>query len=341
MKKWFLGLGIALLAQLALADQIALKEGHPDVYYVKKGDTLWDISNVFLNDPWLWPEIWHINQQVKNPHLIYPEDKLTLVMINGQRKITVGDRSNDGIVKLSPSVRLSSSDDAIPAIPLEKINAFLTQSRVTTKDLIDSSPYVLAGDSKRLLTGAGDKLFARGDFDANKKVFGIYRPGRAFIDPETKELLGVSAKEVGEGRLVAINNDVATVSVNRVHEEVRIGDRLLPDVEKQVTARFLPHAPSDDTEGLIISVEGGISQFGPWDIVGINLGERESIEIGHIFGINQTGEIVKDPLTSQIIQLPDTRAGLLMVFRTFEKMSFGLVLKADRALHIGDKILAP
>jgi hypothetical protein len=341
MKKWFLGLGIALLAQLALADQIALKEGHPDVYYVKKGDTLWDISNVFLNDPWLWPEIWHINQQVKNPHLIYPEDKLTLVMINGQRKITVGDRPNDGTVKLSPSVRLSSSNDAIPAIPLEKINAFLTKSRVTSKDLIESSPYVLAGDAKRLLTGPGDRLFARGDFSDDKTVFGVFRPGRAFTDPETNELLGVDAKEVGEGTVIALEDDVATVSINRVHEEIRIGDRLLPSIEKKVTARFLPHAPADGTEGLIISVEGGISQFGPWDIVGINLGQRENMEVGHIFAIDQIGEVVKDPVTEQAIQLPDTRAGLLMVFRTFEKMSFGLVLKADRALHIGDKILAP
>ncbi len=348
MKKWFLGLGIALLAQFALADQIELKDGHPDVYYVKKGDTLWDISNVFLSDPWLWPDIWHVNPQVENPHLIYPEDKLTLVMVNGQRKVTVADRTGGNTVKmspgdqkLSPKVRITAIDSAIPAIPLEKINAHLTKSRVTTKALIEAAPYVLAGDSKRLLTGPGDKLYARGEFSEDERIFGVFRPGRAFVDPETKEVLGIDAKEVGEGRVIAVDDDVATVLINRVNEEVRIGDRLLPSVEKKVTARFLPHAPADDVEGVVLSVEGGVSQFGPWDIVAVNLGEREEIEVGHIFAISQLGEVVKDPVTGQIIQLPDTRAGLLMIFRTFEKMSFGLVLQADRALHVNDKIHTP
>lgn len=349
MKKWFLGLGIALLAQFAMADQIELKDGHPDVYYVKKGDTLWDISNVFLSDPWLWPEIWHINPQVENPHLIYPEDKLTLVIVNGQRKVMVVDRPNGGETvkmspgdqKLSPKVRITAIDASIPAIPLEKINAHLTKSRITTKELIEAGPYVIAGDSKRLLTGPGDKLYARGEFTDDELVFGVFRPGRAFIDPATKEMLGVDAKEVGEGRIIAVDGDVATMIINRVNEEVRIGDRLLPNIEKKVSARFLPHAPADDIEGVVLSVEGGVNQFGPWDVVTVNLGERENIEVGHIFAISQVGEVVKDPVTDQIIQLPDTRAGLLMIFRTFEKMAFGLVLQADRALHINDKIHAP
>lgn len=349
MKKWFLGLGIALLAQFAMADQIELKDGHPNEYYVKKGDTLWDISNVFLNDPWLWPEIWHINPQVENPHLIYPEDKLTLVMVNGQRKITVANRPNGGDTvrmspgdqKLSPQVRITAIDSAIPAIPLEKINAFLTKSRVTTKELIDAGPYVLAGSSRRLLTGPGDKLYARGEFTEDERVFGIFRPGKAFIDPATQEVLGIDAKEVGEGRIIAVDDDVATMLVNRVNEEVRIGDRLLPSIEQKVTARFLPHTPADDVEGVILSVEGGVSQFGPWDIVSVNLGERENIEVGHIFAISEVGEVVKDPVTEQIIQLPDSRGGLLMIFRTFEKMAFGLVLQAERPLHVNDKIHAP
>jgi nucleoid-associated protein YgaU len=297
---------------------------------------------VFLNDPWLWPEIWHLNQQVKNPHLIYPEDKLTLVMVDGQRKITVSDRPNGGdMVKLSPNVRMEPIDTSIPAIPLEKINAFLTKSRVTTKEAIEKGPYVIAGDAKRLLTGPGDQLFARGDFSENKTVFGVFRPGKAFMDPFTKEFLGVDAKEVGEGRVIAVDADVATVLINRVHEEIRIGDRLLPSLEQKVTARFIPHAPDPDVEGVVISVEGGVKQFGPWDIVGINLGERENIEVGHIFAISELGEVVKDPVTGEIIQLPDARGGLLMVFRTFEKMSFGLVLSAERALHVRDKVHAP
>ena len=349
MKKWFLGLSIALLAQFAMGDQIELKDGHPNVYYVKKGDTLWDISNVFLSDPWLWPEIWHINPQVENPHLIYPEDKLSLIMVNGQRKVTVANRPNGGdTVKmspgdqtLSPKVRITSIDSSIPAIPLEKVNAFLTKSRVTTQQLIEEGPYVIAGDSKRLLTGPGDKLYARGEFTEENRVFGVFRPGKPFIDPATQEVLGIDAKEVGEGRVIAVDDDVATVLINRVNEEVRIGDRLLPSLEKKVTARFLPHSPDADVEGVVLSVEGGVRQFGPWDIVAINLGEREEIEVGHIFAISEVGEVVKDPITDQIIQLPDSRGGLVMIFRTFEKMAFGLVLQADRALHVGDKVHAP
>jgi len=350
MKKWFLGLCAALLAHVALADQVQLKDGHPDVYYVKKGDTLWDISNVFLKSPWLWPEIWHVNPQIENPHLIFPEDKLSLVFINGEKKITVVDRQNgsdtmklspNGDKALQPRVRISAIDSAIPAIPLEKINAFLSKSRVSSKQEMNAAPYVIAGDAKHLLTGPGDKLYARGDFQDGEKIYGFFRPGRPYVDPETKEILGLEAKDVGEGRIIDMHSDVATVLVNRVNEEVRINDRLLPSEQKKVTARFIPHAPEDDIEGTILQVQDGSTQFGPWDVVALNIGERDDIEVGHILAISQRGEIVKDKVRNQTVQLPDTRAGLLMVFRTFEKMSFGLVLQADRPLAQGDKVHTP
>ncbi len=353
MKKWFLGLLVAFIAQAAFATQVQMKEGAPDVYYVKKGDTLWDISNVFLNDPWLWPEIWHINPQIENPHLIYPEDKLSLVMVNGEKRVTVTERTHSGnVVKMSPGevngskhisprVRITPVDAAIPAIPLEKINPFLTKSRVVTKQIIEDGPYVIAGNNKRLLTGPGDTLYARGNFEEDNRVFGIYRPGKPFIDPETKEVLGLEAMEVGSGRVVKLDEDIATFLVNKVREEIRINDRLLPREEEVVTARFEPHAPKEDIEGLVISIENGVTQFGPWDIVAINRGERDEMEVGHILAISQTGEVVKDHIQNQTLQLPDERAGLMMIFRTFEKMSFGIVLKADRPLYIGDKVHKP
>lgn len=347
MKKLILGVLLCCYGGLLIADTVQLKKDHPEVYHVKKGDTLWDISSTFLEDPWRWPDIWHLNPQVDNPHLIFPGDKLALIQVEEEKKLTVVERgpikiSPVGETRLMPRVRTRDIETAIPAIPLEKINAFLSRARIVDLDDLDQAPYVLAGENRRIVTGAGDKLYARGDFDMDDNaVFGIYRAGRTFIDPVTQELLGVQAEDIGGARLVAVNSDVGTLQINRSAQEIRINDRLLPTQVQTLTSVFYPQAPAEQVEGQIIGIEGSLSRAGKMDVVMINLGEREGLRVGHVLSISQTGEVVRDRVRNQLVQLPDVRAGLLIVFRTFEKMSLGLVLSTDTPLTAGDKVFTP
>jgi len=351
MKRFLHGVFLGLLALSSFAADVVLKDNHPNEYVVRKGDTLWDISSKFLSEPWYWPEIWHMNPEVENPHLIFPGDVLRLVYVDGKPRIVAqrGDASRTVVMspgdgdgdRMKPRVRATPLDNAIPAIPLDKINAFLSRSRILDDDSLETAPYVIAGSSGRILSGAGDKLYARGKFDENEKIYGVFRPGKIFQDPETKEVLGVEAVDIGSGKAVAFNGDVATFQMNSSREEIRIKDRLLPYNERKVTATFMPSAPKGTIDGQIVGVEGGVTQVGTMDVVMLNQGEREGIEVGNVMAIYKAGEIVRDQVNNDLIQLPDTRSGLLMVFRTFHKMSYAIVLNANQPLAGLDKIRNP
>ncbi len=310
----------------------------PDTYTVKKGDTLWDISDYFLSRPWLWPEIWYVNPQIRNPHLIYPGDIIKLVYIDGKPRLML--QRGDRVVKLSPQIRELPSDKPIDAIPLEAINNFLSRTRIVDEGVLEAAPYVVAGYEKRLLSGKDDDFYARGEFDETP-AYGIYRKGDPYIDPETGEMLGIRAQDIGSAKLKMINDDIATLMSSRAVEEIRIGDRLLPNEERRLESMFYPSAPDASVEGVIMAVEGGISQVGHLDVVAINRGERDGLEVGSVLAIYKRGETLTDRVAREKITLPDERAGLLMVFRTFEKMGFGLVLKAERPLAVNDIVKNP
>ncbi|UTW44522.1 LysM peptidoglycan-binding domain-containing protein [bacterium SCSIO 12696] len=338
MKKALLGclLGMIALAVTANSDNF---NDVPDRYTVQSGDTLWDISEHFLKTPWLWPEIWHVNPDIANPHLIYPGDVIKLVYIDGQPRLTV---ERGRTVKLSPKIKELPHAEAIPALPLDAIAHFLSRNRVVEPGVLEAAPYVLAGSDKHLLTGAGQDFYARGELAAGVPTFGVYRKGDPYVDPLTGELLGIRAKDIGTGKLKAISDSgVATFNATRSAEEIRIADRLLPHEERKINATFYPKAPGRDVEGLIIAVEDGLNQIGRLDVVALNKGERNGVEEGNILAIYKRGETIKDRLTGEAVELPSERAGLLMVFRTFEKMSYGLVMKADRPLAVGDKVHNP
>ena len=342
MKNLLIGCLACFLSLTSFAQQnVVLKEGHPEHYFVKKGDTLWDISKKFLQDPWLWPEIWHVNPQVENPHLIFPGDRLNLVYIDGKPKLVVVRGEASRTVKLTPQVRISPIDSAIPAIPLDKINAFLTRSRILETDELEDAPYILAGSGKRIISGAGDEVYARGEFDEDESVYGIYRRGRVFVEPETDEVLGIEAIDIAAGKIVARDGDVATIVLNRSNEEVRVKDRLLPFQERKVTATFYPSSPDNDIEGVIMAVEGGVTQVGTPDIIALNKGERDGLEVGHVLAIYKRGEVVRDQVNNDLVRLPNVRSGLMMVFRTFDKMSYGIVLNANQPLSVEDIVRNP
>ena len=339
MKKTLLGIVAACaIAIAAIAAEAPFNEDVPEKYTVKKGDTLWDISDLYLRDPWLWPEIWYANPQIANPHLIYPGDIISMVYIDGRPRLMLEKR--DRRVKLSPEVKVVPESEAIPALPLDIINSFLTRNRIVTQEEIDRAPYVVAGYEKKLLSGSGDTFYARGQFDETP-TYGLYRVGEPYLDPVTQEILGIRAQDVGSAKVQRVADDVATMLATRSLEEVRIGERLLPHEERPLNSIFYPSAPESTVEGEIMAVEGGITQIGHLDVGSINRGEREGLEAGNILAIFKRGEQVTDYIAKEKINLPNEQAGLLMIFRAFEKMSYGLVIKAERPLAVNDIVKNP
>ena len=341
MRKSLLALLLLAASGLAQAD-VQLKDGHPDRYTVAKGDTLWDISGKFLSQPWKWPEIWHANPQVENPHLIYPGDQLSLVYIDGQPRLMLNRGESRGTIRLSPQVRSTPMAEAIPAIPLDAINSFLLSNRIVdTPEQFQGAPYVVAGDAERVVSGAGDRVYARGVFDEAAPAYGIFRQGKTYTDPETKEFLGINADDIGSGQIVAEEGDVGTLVLTRSTQEVRLGDRLFATEERAINSSFMPSEPTSDINGVILDVPRGVTQIGQFDVVTINKGLRDGLSEGNVLAIYKTGETVRDRVTGESVKIPDERSGLLMVFRAYDKLSYGLVLGASRSLELMDKVRNP
>ncbi|MBT8449726.1 MAG: LysM peptidoglycan-binding domain-containing protein [Gammaproteobacteria bacterium] len=332
-------LTLGLFLSVLTVQGVELKDGHPEIYFVKKGDTLWDISAMFLNKPWLWPEIWHVNPQVDNPHLIYPGDELRLVYVDGKPRIV---RNND--LKLSPEVRVLSEGDAIPTIPLDIIRPFLSTPRILNDDEIDSAPYILAADSQRLIFGQGNKVYFRGEKDENLSAYSLFRKGDAYYDPETNELLGIEAIHLGSGKKIR-SGDPATMMINESVQEIMAGDRALPYEEQVFPPVFMLRSPDTDINAYIISVYNGVTQIGTYDVVILNNGTREGLDVGHVLTVMQSGRVVEDSYSDSnpgaMVTLPSEVAGELLVFRTFEKTSLGLIMRANRPMHVMDTAVTP
>jgi hypothetical protein len=325
-----------------------LKSDYPERYIIKQGDTLWGISSSFLNSPWLWPEIWHANPQINNPHLIFPGDMVSLVYIDGKPRLSVNRTirlTPSDTDKLSPQVRESTVKDAIASIPLDEINSWLLGNRVVAAGVLDAAPHVLSGQEGRLILGVGDKLYGRGEFINHVASYGLYRKGADYTDPETGELLGIQAIDIGSVNINALKDDIGTFNVIRSTGDIRFGDRILSTPERLIETNFFPSAPADDVEGLIINVERGVTQVALLDVVAINRGKNHQLIPGNVLAIFKRGITAVDSInldgTHQSVTLPDERAGLLMIFQTFEKMSLALVLKADRGIKVGDFVRMP
>ncbi len=324
----------------ARADVIELVDNHPDQHVVVKGDTLWDITEQFLKSPWLWPKVWSVNPQIDNPHLIYPGDVIYLVYVNGQPQL----RLKRGPRKLSPEIRRTPLAQAIPAIPLQDIKSFLSDNLVMDRDTLEQAPYVLAGVDERIVSGAGDRVYARGQLQGEQQgqeFFGIYRPARSYVDPDTGEALGFESQSIGSGYLQAIDNDIMTLKLKKTSQEVRVMDRVLPTPEGEIQSVFYPSATDEPLNGKILSVLRGVDKIGQYDVVAINRGQREGVKAGNVFYVYKQGETVVDPVTNEKITLPAERAGLVMVFKTFDKLSYALVMRAQSSLAVLDEVRSP
>lgn len=342
--RYFL-LTLLLCGSALAADEVTLRPDHPDKHVVVKGDTLWDISAMFLKEPWYWPSIWQANPQVENPHLIYPGDVLRLVYIDGEPKLVVSERGSGPkeTIKLTPQGREIPLSEAIPTIPLDAIRQFLSKPRIVGKDELEKAPYIVSSGAEHLIAASEDKVYIRGIKDDSVKSFAVVRAGETYVDPDTKKVLGYEAMFIGDAKLLR-TGDPATVKLFNTKREVLIGDRLLPHEDDPYNAHFQPRAPEQAISGRILAVVDGVSQIGQHQVVVINRGSREGIEPGHVLAVYQKGLVVRDTVSkkrNETVTLPEERAGTLMVFRTFEKVSYGLIMKAQTNMHVLDIVRNP
>jgi hypothetical protein len=333
---------------------IPIAANAPDRYVVQRGDTLWDISRMFLRDPWYWPEIWYVNPQVENPHLIYPGDVLTLVYVDGRPQLRL--QRGSGTERLSPRIREQPLDEAITAIPYEVIAAFMGRPTVLDRDQVRDAPYVVAMRDGHLIGGAGNEIYARGIGSADvEQRFSIVHIGQELRDPDDNDLLGYRGLYVGAGP-VLMAGDPAKLLLTESSREALQGDKIFPETI-DVGRDFVPHAPGSDVDGTILAVDG-VSVVGQYQIIAINRGSRHGIEPGHVLAISQAGDKVKDlykhgglatrqsrrspfEFGASEVRLPDERVGLAMIFHAYDRMSYALIMESDRPIRLGDHVSKP
>ncbi len=347
----------------------ALAANAPDSYTVKSGDTLWAISKIFLITPWRWPELWGMNlNQIKNPHLIYPGQVLVLERLNGMATLRVaGAASTDepNTVRVSPRTRYEAlSDVGLPTLRASAIEPFLAEPMVVNETELNQAPRIVSAQESRVLLTRGDRAYARGPADAplmddqaRLKQFRVFRNATPLKDPVTGEVLGYEAQYVGQATLVRGETTTevegaskdstaivpATIDIIAAKEEMRVGDRLLPEPPRQLQS-YTPHAPSGTVNGRIVSVYGSaVVNAAQNQVVAINRGTRDGMEIGHVMAIVKDGARVVDKTdpARPLMKLPDERNGLLMVFRTFDRVSYALILEITDGVRVGDRLINP
>lgn len=384
------------------ADVIKVNPDHPDKYVVVKGDTLWDISARFLEQPWRWPEIWKVNPQIENPHLIYPGDVVSLYYVDGQPVLGVNREevaSAEGRnVKLSPQIRSTEHAEAIHSIPIDAIQPFLKRPLVLDDNEMEYWPYVVSSYDQHLIATTGNTIYVRGITDEDaERSYSIYRKGKPYLDPSSddnkRSVLGYEAIYVGDAVLEE-SGDPASLLVTGVDREILVGDRLVPQSDEDISAEFIPRPVGTDIDGKILSVVDGVSQIGQFQIIVLNLGNEQGVEPGNVIGIYQSGKTVKDKIGPNLVKnekdkmaemdayensnpsdvqrtlkkitgvpgaiaekfdnafphfankqvktedvkLPEEYVGVAMIFRTFNKVSYALVMETQGAVHVMDTV---
>lgn len=364
------GLLFSLLFSTCLwAENIQINPVHPDQYTVVDGDTLWDISGKFLNHPSQWPELWRHNAQIKNPHLIYPGDTVYFSIVNGRPQLSLS-RDNqpessfvkgscvlqeedfkrgrksfavDENGKLLPCIREINLKQAIKLIPTNEISAFLTSPKVVGKNDLNNAPYVIDLAGEHLIAGAGDRIYVRSVNSPDNVAYTVYRPGSAYVGSASGEILGYEAKYVADVNLQQAG-DPATLIITKSDSEILVGDRLMRKDEEDIILNYFPRPPEKKLVGNIISVLDGVSQIGKYNVVVIDKGIQDGLLPGHELEILQQGRTVRDnysTIKNDTVKLPDEHAGVLMVFRPFERVSYALVMKASQPIHVLDKVQTP
>ncbi|KFZ36172.1 peptidoglycan-binding protein LysM [Shewanella mangrovi] len=353
MKRFTLLALLAIVCGGTHADVLTLKAGHPESYVVKKGDTLWDISGMFLKDPWRWPKLWGANPQIANPHLIYPGDRLTLVFIDGEPRLVT-----KPFKKIGPAGQVKTKGDAVPAIDLAVIQPYLVQNRVVDEVWLEQQPKVLGGESPSYHHVDGDVVYVQGNVAEGTKL-AFYAPGRKFEDEATGESLGQEIILSATGRVIE-SGDVSRVLLFRSFQETKAGYRVMSvEDDALMPAYFMPMA--GDTEGAkLLAANGNIREMGKLDVAYIDRGAEAGVKPGQVFTVYKPGAtVVMDgdgiPVAPEEqsaydkmkgafgdeIQLPKLYRGQVMIFKVFDKTSLGLILIDQRPMRVGDELFKP
>jgi len=332
---------------------VALAPNAPDSYVVKRGDTLWGISKVFLKDPWYWPEIWQVNPQVQNPHLIYPGDTLHLVYVDGKPRIVLQpglERGNGA--RVEPRVRSQPLEAAITTIPYETIAAFMAKPSVLDKDQIQAAPHVLSTRDSHIVMSEDNTVYAVG-FKQPAELgtsYNFVRVGEELRDPDDNSLLGYNGVYTGTGHVTRLG-DPATLIMTASARETYPGDKLIPG-GVDVPLDFIPSTPRRPVKGSIIAVSDGVAVIGQYEVVAINRGVHDGLVPGNVLAVYSVQPDVYDnskkgfvhptpTLFAKKVAVPEERTGTFMVFKTYDRMSFGLIMEATDVIRVDDHIETP
>ena len=330
-----------------------VKPGAPMHYTVKRGDTLWGIASMYLKDPWLWPEVWVINPQVANPHLIYPGDTLALAYGgDGRPQVSL---EQAGAVRLDPRLRSTPLDGAIPTIPYNAIAAFLSRPSVMTEDQIRHAPYVLAFRDLHQVGGDANEAYIVNLEATENARYAVVHVAGPLRDPDDGKVVGYEGIYTATALVRRPGNPAKTVLIDTARETVA-GDRLLSADNSETPITFIPHAPASDIHGRIIDVVGGTDLVGQYEVVVINRGKQHGLEAGNVLAVDEAGEVVRDLYRGgkQIgdtngvgtsfapkVRLPDERTGTMLVFKVFDRVSYALILAASDTIHVRDVVHNP
>jgi hypothetical protein len=334
-------LALSCLSFNAIAEDVQLQKNHPDRYVVVKGDTLWGISGKFLKDPWQWPKVWKMNRvEIKNPHRIYPGNVVVLDTSSGSPELKLLRETT----MLEPGVREEPlENEAIQTIAPNVIEPFLSQPLLIENGKLENAPRIIAGQENRVVLSPGTRVYINDIKEGEGAHWNVYRPGEQLVDPDSKEVLGTEAIYLGDVN-IARYGAPATGDIARAKEEIFTKDRLVVSPE-EFKNNFIPHAPDTEINGRILRIYGGVAEGGPNTVVSINRGKNDGLEEGHVLEISRYGRVIKDPEIKDSknanVQLPNERIGLLMVFRTFDKVSYGLIMSATDAVYTLDAVHTP
>lgn len=320
---------------------IALRPDHPQTYTVAPGDTLWSVASRFLKSPWQWRQIWRNNRQIRNPHRIYPGDVLRFSYdATGNPQLEIGQREEVPLLKLAPEVRVETLVQPIPPVPRSAIESFLGRGQILGAADWHKLPYILADDDGQNVYAERDRVYARGaDFD--KSRYQVFRVGEELRDPDSGRSLGVPGIYLGQAVLER-NEDPATFVLTNTIAPVRAGDRLIEIEEDAEAYSFEPHPVPPDTQGTIIArLNADVTQITQYSSVIINLGAQEGMEPGHVLVIFGKDRTVTDPVSGGNVRLPGERAGLMMVYKVHDLVSYALVMQAERSIRMHDRVVTP
>lgn len=363
-------------AQRSTAQQVAergipvseLAPNAPDTYVVKRGDTLWDISRMYLKSPWRWPELWGMNlKALPNPHLIFPGQTLYLDKSDGYARLRTQPTGGSDTVRLSPRTRTDSlASLALPTLKTHLIAPFLVEPLVADAATIEQAPRLVATTDQRVLMAAGDRVYARGNPDAplstkpgQPRSFRVFREAIPLKDPVTGEVLGYEARYLGNAELARSETTEeisdgkgnlkqepvpATVDITSTKEEIRAGDRMLPEPPRTFK-NYIPHEPQTSVNARVVSIYGStpVAVAGQNQVVAINMGTAQGMEPGHVLTLLTQGDRVRDTTAEgkPTIKLPSEHNGLAMVFLTFERVSYALLLDVRTGVRVGDRLVNP